>query len=226
MSDPTGNKRLLVTESDRADLRTGDRRPSTRSGYVFVNERRAKPARPPTAESVPDVSTVPKRYPDPMLCACDGMLKATAHRLIDVAFRGPIFLVPLIAQEAAALRGEISFAYAEAAMRRLIRLRHCPFDGALMDPEVGIEPLAPHGADEPPCCCGTMDDLARAERVRLPSLRTDRDVFARCQRPDGRSTFFSCCPFCAKSMHELAIERRRHALASLEAETLDLALST
>jgi hypothetical protein len=153
------------------------------------------------------------RHPDPKLCECDQMYDALRQRVLDVAYLGPIFLVPIVANDAALLRGSVSIESAEQTMKRMVAVRHCPFDGTLMDVNVEIRPYEPVD-DELPSCCDAMADLVRAGRIEIPAFKVGAISLTRLLTADGGRLPMLHCPFCGTDTIDTILMRYKRQLGA------------
>ena len=167
---------------------------------------------PPAIQEVVTTTSLPMAsYPDPVPHECPEMHEIFRRKIFDVAFRGPIIVSPLVANDRAVSRGGVSAESAETVQRGLIAVRRCPSHGTIMDPHVKVRPFIAE-PDEAPCCCGAMADLTRSGRVEIPRFAAAR-VAARLIAPEGPSVLLLECLVCDRDMLSLIIERERHFLA-------------
>lgn len=187
-------------------IRTRDEMGRTRTVPMASEET------PPTISQVVSTTSQPMApYPDPVPHDCPQMNEIFRRKIFDVAYRGPIVVAPLVANDRAVMRGAVSPESAEAARRGLIAVRRCPAHGTVMDPEVKPRPFGAE-AGEAPCCCGAMGDLVRSGRVEIPRFATAR-VAARLLAPEGPAVLIVECLFCDANMLSLIVAREKHFLA-------------
>jgi len=143
-----------------------------------------------------------RTYRDPELCACERMHAAMASKMVMVVVAGPVTLSPTSYRETP-LRPD---AEEEAYDGKPWAFRHCPFEGCLIDDQVGIV-----GQRDIMTCCGTMALAVERSRVQLSNPDRFDQTMAKFTDPGRASVLFSYCPWCATEMLDLAIARhKRH----------------